>query len=351
MSPFRLKIVFVIFIIVLGTTGCKKIEPEGTLSIKTDDVEIHTEGIYRLKGTISITGEKLITEHGFCWSDSPDPETSGRTILLGSLSSEGSFTALVSDIQPGKTYHVKAFATCDLVTCYGEDKSFETAADLIPPLIDIDHNIYHVLKIGDQIWMSDNLRVTHYPDGSPIERIEERMVWFYMPWYNPAYCWYDNYGAIAVAYGNLYTWPAAMHINSKEQISTGQVQGVCPDGWHLPDDGEWKKLEIFLGMSPEEADAENWRGENEGGKLKYPDMWQSPNMGATNGSRFSAIPAGFRDGAGYFRDIEKTARFWSSSIRADYAWMRQLNNNSSGIFRGTTGVYEGLSIRCVRNSR
>lgn len=349
MNPFTIKIIPSAAIIAFCLIGCKKNEPEGILSIKTNEVEIQSEGIYMLKGTIVITGDKLIAEHGFCWSESPDPETSGKIVHLGPRSAEGSFTALISDIQPGRTYHVKAFASCDMITYYGEDKSFQTPADLIPPLIDIDHNIYHPVKIGDQIWMGENLRVTHYPDGSPVQRITERNEWFFMPWYNPAYCWYGNSGNIAVAYGNLYTWPAAMHINAKDQVKSGQIQGVCPDGWHLPDDEEWKKLEMYLGMRPEEAEAEKWRGEKEGGKLKYPDMWMTPNIGATNETRFSAIPAGWRDGAGDFGNIEKSVRFWSSSIRGDYAWMRQLDNNSSRIFRGTTGVYEGLSIRCIKN--
>lgn len=352
MKSSGIKIQTGIIAILLFTAACKKIEPEKILIVETNEVELFSEGVYNLKGTIVTLGTETIVEHGFCWSDSTQPETGGTFIRLGSRSSEGSFSSLIhSRILPGKTYHVKAYAKSSLKIYYGDDKSFVTPHDMSTPLIDIDNNIYYPIQIGDQVWMNNNLKVAHYADGSPIQHIEERMIWFNMPWYNPAYCWYDNFGAIAAVYGNLYTWPAAMHIGSKEEVRTGEIQGVCPDGWHLPSDEEWKKLEIFLGINVEGADAENWRGEEEGGKLKYKHMWDSPNTGATNEIGFTAIPAGWRDGAGYYRNIEKSTRFWSSSIRGDFAWMRQLDNNSAQIFRGTTGVYEGISVRCVKNEK
>lgn len=350
MNPLKIKIQIGIIGILFCTSGCKKIEPAGSLLIKTNDIELYSEGIYNLKGTVVSIGNEKIIEHGFCWSESINPDTDGYMIRLGPKSSAGSFSSFIYEIQPGKTYHVKAYATSSISTYYGDDESFSTPENIVYPIIDVDHNIYYPVKIGEQIWMNDNLKVTHYPDGTPIQRIEDRLVWFYMPWYNAAYCWYENYGAIAADYGNLYTWPAAMHINSKDEIKTGEVQGICPDGWHLPSDDEWKKLEIFLGMSREEAEIESWRGQDEGGKMKYRDMWKIPNTGATNESHFGAIPAGWCDGAGYYRNIERSTRFWSSSIRGDYAWVRQLDHNSSQIFRGTIGVYEGVSVRCIKNS-
>ena len=66
-------------------------------------------------------------------------------------------------------------------------------------------------------------------------------------------------------------------------------------------------------------------------------------------SGFSALPAGWRDGAGYFRNLGTSTRFWSSSKRGDYAWVRQLDYNSSLIYRGTIDLYEGISVRCIKD--
>lgn len=339
------------FVIILCITCCKKTEPETVTAITTDDIEVSSLGVYTFKGTIVSTGKDEISDHGFCWSESPDPEKDGNRIRLGAVTSAGSFNSMVFDVMPGTTYYVKAFAIINSVPYYGDEKSFTTPVTLVRPVIDIDHNIYYPVKIGDQTWLNANLKTTHYPDGSEIQHIEDRLAWFFMPWYQPAYCWYDSWGTIADSYGNLYTWPAAMHINSASDIRTGDVQGVCPDGWHLPSDNEWKQLEVFLGMDQAEIDLEGWRGDDEGGKLKYEgtELWTSPNTGATNKKGFGALPAGYRDGAGYFRSIKTSTRLWSSSCRGDYAWVRQLDYNSSQINRFTTGVYEGLPVRCIRN--
>jgi uncharacterized protein (TIGR02145 family) len=181
---------------------------------------------------------------------------------------------------PGTTYYVKAFAITNSIPYYGDEKSFTTPDTLVLPIIDIDHNIYYPVNIGDQTWMADNLKATRYSDGSIIPRIEDRLTWFNFALYTRAYCWYDNYGAIGATYGGLYTWPAAMNIYSESDIKPGNVQGVCPDGWHLPSDSEWKQLEVFLGMSQAEVDGEEWRGEDEGGKLKLEGIqcWTSPNQ-------------------------------------------------------------------------
>ena len=75
-----------------------------------------------------------------------------------------------------------------------------------------------------------------------------------------AYCFYDNDLYNGYTYGALYTWAAAAHGGEGSNLNPSGIQGVCPDGWHLPSDSEWKQLEIFLGMNPEDADKEDWRG-------------------------------------------------------------------------------------------
>jgi uncharacterized protein (TIGR02145 family) len=348
-AKIQIGLVFIIFCII----GCKKIEPEKTFDITTDDVELYAEGIYTFKGTIVSLGKEKINEHGFYWSESTNPEIDGISIRLGSKNDTGRFSSSVYNILPGTTYYVRAFAATNSFYYYGDEKSFTTPDTIVHPVIDVDNNIYYPVKIGDQMWMSENLKTSHYSDGSIIQRIDDQLVWFNLPGYANAYCWYENYGALAATYGNLYTWTAAVNIYPGDDIPTGIVQGVCPDGWHLPSDDEWKQLEMFLGMSQAEVDGEKWRGKDEGGMMKSEGThsWEIPNTGATDESGFRALPAGLRNGAGYFKNIGKSTRFWSSSITGDFVWIRQLDYNSSRIYRSTNGVYEGNSVRCIKNKK
>jgi uncharacterized protein (TIGR02145 family) len=131
-------------------------------------------------------------------------------------------------------------------------------------LTDIDGNTYKTLAIGDQNWMAENLRVTHYADGSAIPEVSDEMIWEGMSTLVDAYCWYNNLSAYGDTTGALYTWAAAMNSAvSSDSVPSG-IQGVCPDGWHLPSDAEWLSLEVNLGMSLADADGHEWRGTDEG---------------------------------------------------------------------------------------
>jgi uncharacterized protein (TIGR02145 family) len=340
-----------IILILFSLSACEKSEPDKILVVSTDDVEIFSEGIYIFKGSITGVGEGEVTEHGFCWAMTENPVMDVNSIRLGAVKSEGSFNYTEYNVYANTTYYVRAFAEAGSDFYYGEEKSFTTPEKLTPFVIDIDQNIYYTVDIGGQTWMSDNLKATRYSDGSQIPRVEDRITWFNFTMYTQAYCWYENFSAIGATYGALYTWPAAMRITSESDIKPGTVQGVCPDGWHLPGDSEWQQLERYLGMSQAAADTEEWRGEDEGGMLKKTGNteWASPNTGATDESGFRAIPAGWRDGSGYFKNLGSATRFWTSSKRGDYAWMRELDNNLSKIYRGTKGLYEGYSVRCIKD--
>src|ERR1051325_11630044 len=94
--------------------------------------------------------------------------------------------------------------------------------------------------------------------------------------------------------------------SNNDSVPSG-VQGICPAGWHLPSDAEWKLLEMNLGMSQAETDTTEWRGTTEGGKLKEAGTfhWSVPNTGATDSSGFGALPGGLRFSNGWFSDKGK----------------------------------------------
>jgi len=203
---------------------------------------------------------------------------------------------------------------------------------------DIDGNTYKIIKIGNQWWMTENLKVTHYSNGEAIPNVTDNTEWTNLS--TGAYCNYDNNSSNVATYGRLYNWYA---VNNSRNIA--------PAGWHVPTDEEWKELEKYLGMSQSDADNTGWRGTDEGGKMKEEGTthWQSPNTGATNSSGFSALPGGYRRDGNYYY-MGYGADFWSSTEHdSGYAWYRLLSYDSSDVGRNGNYKQGGFSVRCIRD--
>ncbi len=208
---------------------------------------------------------------------------------------------------------------------------------------DIDGNTYKTVRIGNQIWMAENLNVSHYRNGDPIPQVQDTVKWTNLT--TGAWCYYENNAANGYVYGKLYNWYAV-----------NDPRGLAPKGWHVPKDGDWTVLERFLGMSRNDAEKTGRRG-SIGGKLKETGTmhWRSPNGGATNETGFTALAGGFRPpkgliSTGGFYFIGSLAYFWSSSENPDdHAWYRHLNAGDAGITRDLGHKRYGMSVRCVRN--
>ncbi len=144
-----------------------------------------------------------------------------------------------------------------------------------------DGRTYDLVEIGGQCWFADNLATDQYRNGDLIPTGLDNTTWQNTT--AGAYAIYNNDPANDVTYGKLYN----------NYIIT-DIRGLCPLGWHVPTDCEWMYLEGSLGMSPEDQEANGWRGTNVGGALKITNYWQYPNIGGTNSSGFSAKPGGAR---------------------------------------------------------
>jgi uncharacterized protein (TIGR02145 family) len=211
--------------------------------------------------------------------------------------------------------------------------------DCPPTITDCDGNVYQTVLIGDQCWMMENLKVTHYRNGDPIPNVTSDTEWENLT--TGAYCEYNNDPANVETYGRLYNWYAV-----------DDSRNIAPEGWHVPTDAELKQLEMYLGMSQAEADDYGWHGTDEGGKLKEAGTthWNAPNTGATNESGFSALPGGYRDYGGFFGNMGYYAHFWSSAEHhSGSAWDRYLGYNRSRVYRYYNYNQSGFSVRCVRD--
>jgi len=203
-------------------------------------------------------------------------------------------------------------------------------------MTDIDGNLYQTVKIGDQWWMAENLKVEHYRDGSLITEIattEADSVWSQSL---GAYCSFED-----STYGHLYNHFAIEDINQ-----------LAPEGWHIPSDEEWKTLEKTIGMSSQQADALAWRGTNEGEILMNKALVGWPQASLAFGSDlygFAALPGGCRLQNGFTNTEKNTAFFWSSSADGNQAWYRYLDAQKKTIFRQQTYRSYGMSIRCIKD--
>ena len=196
-------------------------------------------------------------------------------------------------------------------------------------ITDIDGNVYDIVQIGDQVWMSENLRTTRYRNGEEIPYARTDAAWENE---NVGMrCAYDHDEANSMKYGQLYNWYAV-----KDE------RGLCPSGWHVPSDDEWNALERTLGLSSVDAEQTGWRGVH-GASMKS-DAWDG-----TNESGFSGLPGGLRNGSGDFYYAGNYGCWWSSSPFYGYAWSRVLNSGDGYVGRNDSNQRYGFSVRCVRD--
>lgn len=286
--------------------------------------------------------EEDITELRLTWQDNCDFEegfrlersaNGGAWVQIASLPANITEYSDTTSLQAETSYSYRIYA---YIGAKKSAYSNQVSGKLLPSVTDIDGNVYKIVKIGSQWWMAENLKVTRYRNGESIPNITDNGEWSNLS--TGAYCAYNNDNSNIEKYGLLYNWYAVVDSSN-----------IAPEGWHVPTDADWKELEMYLGMSQSETDAIQWRGSDEGSKLKAKSGWYSSGNG-TNESGFTALPGGYRDSNGAFSSIVQYGYWWSSTgYTATYAWSRRLYCYNSAIGRGTIYKRSGLSVRLVRD--
>lgn len=204
--------------------------------------------------------------------------------------------------------------------------AFQIMSQTVDSITDVrDGQVYKTVKIGSQWWMQENLNVGNRINGVDTMKnngIIEKYA-------------YNNNEAYADTYGGLYQWDEAMQYDTTEGI-----QGICPNGWHIPTDAEWKTLEMALGMTQVQADTIGWRGTDQGNQLK---------VGGVSG--FQAQLSGYRHySSGTFYNLGTYATFWSSSqYDASSVWFRYLISSLTQVFRLNYKKTYGFCVRCLKD--
>ncbi|MDP3445037.1 MAG: FISUMP domain-containing protein, partial [Ignavibacteria bacterium] len=241
------------------------------------------------------------------------------------------------------TEKIMQYTTDDILKITATSGNYSTVIAYIPTqsktltfpffaCTDADGNNYSIVQIGTQFWMGENLKTTKYRNGESIPNITEQVVWGALN--SGAYAWYNNdAGTNKNTYGGLYNW-----------LAVSDNRNIAPIGWHIPSDTEWTTLTTYLG----------------GESLAYSKMketgtshWQSPNIGATNESGFTALPGGYATDFGpFFTNLGTNSFWWSSTESFSLIFPRALFRLIEQpvwiyLVRSNGSLRAGFSVRCL----
>lgn len=212
------------------------------------------------------------------------------------------------------------FIACLFSSCRKENKN-----DCGKISVSYGGKTYHTIEINGQCWFRENIDIGIKVDSS-CGQVENGTV--------EKHC-YGNQDEHCMTFGGLYMWDEMMQYND-----SGIVQGICPDGWHVPSSDEWDAMIAFLG------------GDGvAGGKMKETGTvhWHNPNT-ADNSSGFSALPGGARRGNTSFMNIFHVGYFWSStSVSTSGGVMYSLTSQETLISKEYILKSYSASVRCVKN--
>ena len=237
---------------------------------------------------------------------------------------------------PSHTYNTEGTYTVSLTVTnsYGNDSEVKTNyisvsgggggdGEPCPGMASFTYHgqTYNTVLIDDQCWMKENL---NYETGD-------------------SWC-YDDDPANCDVYGRLYSWYTIMNGEQSSNSVPSGVQGICPDGWHIPSGIEWIHLANYVGGS-----------DIAGGVLKEEGTthWTDPNVGATNQYGFTALPSGGRSAStGEYNQLGEAASFWTcTEYTSGYenSKFKRIENHNSDLFHTATYRGHGLSLRCVKD--
>lgn len=309
--------------------------------IKLDEIiNITSDSVY-CKVNIQNDGNTEIIEKGIICGTTPNPTTNNNIQIFKNKEEKSTFYAEIGGLKPFSRYYIRAFATNSKGTAYSEEKEFRTLI-LTDYFVDNrDNRKYKWVKIGEQIWMAENVKYLPTIYNEPIRSLN-----------NPRYYVYKYLGNDTneardlenfKTYGVLYNWSAA--------------KKACPNGWHIPSDAEWENLAKTIsrnngGYSKLLTDNKSW--EKVGAHLKSNStLWRYNPTLNINDYEFSALPAGYTDfdNIEYFYALRNAAGFWSTlELENEYIWGRMVVDSNSDFLKKIFSKEEGYSLRCIRDN-
>jgi len=313
----------ILFILSLLFFGCSNnensIEENSILpSITTTSISEIATSSAKSGGIIRNNDGAIITAQGICWSTNENPTLTD--FITSEATDTITFTSTLSNLTSETTYYVRAYATNEKGTVYGNQQSFITEPETMNTngIIDFDGNAYTPIKIGTQIWLKENLKTTHFLNGDVINNVIEGEDY---DMHNAYYTYQEFDEANIDIYGLLYNI-----------YSITDDRKICPEGFHVSTVQDWETLENFIGNN------------KFGGKLKTvgTEHWIAPNGGAINKYDFSALPGGYASD-----NFNQNNFFFAAKNRLAYFWQAktplELEKGTTNFLSNAAGYMEFYS--------
>jgi uncharacterized protein (TIGR02145 family) len=361
----KLFIVFPISIILLAivVNACKdddedSPEPAKLPVVTTMNISEITAQDAMGGGEITSDGGGQITAHGLVWSTAADPTTANNEGISNSGDGSGSFTSELSSLIAYTNYYVRAYATNNAGTAYGNQVEFKTLPEgAYGTVTDIDGNEYYTTAIDNMEWMAQNLRVTRYADGTPIATGLSAAEWATTD--EPAFVEYPFEDSLTVK-SIEPVWELDIYGFYYNAYTVMLGLNPCPDGWRVATFNDWEDMSSFMGLFYDLDDSEvgdafkSCRQVNSplGGDCETDDhpRWNehSEHYG-TNMAFFLALPAGFINLDLELEGIGENI-FWWEPADPQYSQnpVRLLSYDEGNLRRWYRGNNSGLSLRCLR---
>lgn len=336
--------------------GCGQDESSEEMGPDFSRIDVHTTGVDLITsnsavvhGEIDTGGQNLgFMFNGVCYSStSMTPTLQNGDYEIITASNVEEVNVELKDLKPATTYYCRLYCGVGLKVVYSNDViRFTTLSDdntggggagiQYSTVADIDGNVYKTVKIGNQWWMAENLRVKHYRTGDNVFFVEDWDRWSsaYKS-YLAGYCYFEPQKKDWEKLGLLYNWYAASNSNN-----------IAPKGWRVPSEQDWQILLDELGYywAKPEPTAHKLMG-------KGVEYWEAPNL-ATNTTGFSVLPGGIREENGSYWGEGVRAAYWASTDYSNYSgdalWFVHNHTDEDEVSLTISNKMKGLSIRCVK---
>nr|BFD25276.1 MAG: hypothetical protein JST_5670 [Candidatus Parcubacteria bacterium] len=277
-----------------------------------------------ISGQVLSDGGTKIIERGFCWgvdSNKVNVNSNKRSVTA----TTNDFSLNLAGLDRNTKYYVKAYAINDVGAAYGQAVAVHTY-----DIADNEGNMYHTVKIGEQVWTVENLRTRHYNNGDPIFHESVAANWGLLK--TGAYTAYNNSSEMAEKYGYLYNY-----------LAVADPRGITPEGWRIPSGDDFEELKTFLGgYYPAGPALMNQLG------------WPETLRPITNSTGFSALPNGgiaknSKTELYEYSGGDETAAFITNQIFGGYLIMVIISAEKQ--FFSTNGLYDssaGAGVRLIR---
>lgn len=192
---------------------------------------------------------------------------------------------------------------------------------------DFDGNIYHATKIGNQIWMLENLKTTRFNNGDPIKNLKTNNDW--RGYQKAGYCFYNNDSSFVKDYGYLYNYQCLQ-----------DARGIAPEGWRIPTEEDLRELESFINSNTQAGIFLKEKGSSH---------WLPSNAIGNNATGFAALPGGYRDEEGFFYMMNSNGYYWTTTGSFEfYHWSARMFQAFADVRRDNVFTKYGFTVKCIK---